>query len=507
MPAPSRRPTSRRRGRIIALWGSLFVLACYRLRPGSESLADGAPRKAGSLGYLQRLRGGAEKAVEGLEQLTLETRDMSPPETPTMPAMSGSTPVNAPVIREAKKEGKKKVPRIETFEKMELKDELLRGIYDYGFVKPSIIQQKAILPVAKGSDIIAQSQSGTGKTGAFVIATLQRVDAKRRGVTQALILSPTQHLAQQTQKVMRCIGQYMDIRVHLSAGGANVREDMEALRSGVEVVVGTPGRIIDMLKKGCMQPKDMKLIVLDEADEMLSTGFRDDMYQVFQFLPQDVQVALFSATVPEELKDVISELLRDPVQIRVKKETLTLTGIRQYYVPLRTDSDKLDTLCDLHDQLGAGSQTIIFCKSRRGVDALTDALTKGGYACSSVHGEMPPADRKRIIDKFRKGKTRVLISSDLLARGIDVQTVTTVLNYDLPRDMENYLHRVGRCGRFGRRGVAINFVTERDFNLMEAIESFYNVKFDKLPVDINIQAVLMDKGSVNTRPDPDAAAA
>uniref|UniRef100_A0A7S0GXW4 Uncharacterized protein n=2 Tax=Amorphochlora amoebiformis TaxID=1561963 RepID=A0A7S0GXW4_9EUKA len=291
---------------------------------------------------------------------------------------------------------------------------------------------------------------------------------------------------------MKCIAQFMDLTVHLSAGGGNVRDDMEALRSGVEVVVGTPGRVIDMLKRGCMRADDMKLVILDEADEMLSKGFREHMYQVFQFLPQDVQVALFSATVPDELKQVINELLRNPVQIRVKQESLTLAGIRQFFVPLKREPDKFDTLCDLHDQLGAGCQTIIFVKSRKSVDWLTESLAKQEYPVSSIHGEMTPRERERIITKFRKGETRVLISSDLLARGIDVQTVTTVLNYDLPRDMENYLHRVGRCGRFGRKGVAINFVTERDFGLMEDIEKYYKTKFDKLPFDVNIASLVKD---------------
>jgi len=447
-----------------------------------ESLGRGGRVVPPSMMMIQRLLGGSSRdsLAEGIEQLALSGEHTKPND-----GVKSKGVAAAP---------KKKVPRYESFEKMGLKEDLMRGIFDYGFLKPSLIQQKAIVPMRDGHDILAQSQSGTGKTGAFVIGTLQRVNTSMIGSTQALILSPTQHLAQQTQKVMKCIGQYMGIKVHLSAGGESLGADMSALRAGAEVVVGTPGRVIDMLKRGCLKASNIKVIVLDEADEMLSTGFRDDMYEVMQYLRQDAQVALFSATIPDELKEVVAELLRDPIQIRVKRDLLTLAGIRQFYVPLETDMDKFDTLCDLHDQLGAGCQTIIFCRSRRGVDQLTQSLNDNDYAVASIHGEMLPRDREKIISKFRKGETRVLISSDLLARGIDVQTVTTVVNYDLPRHMENYLHRVGRCGRFGRKGVAINFVTGRDSEVMDEIEKYYNTKFEKMPREVDLQLLVNTNG-------------
>jgi len=370
----------------------------------------------------------------------------------------------------------------ENFDDMNLREELLRGIYAYGFEKPSAIQQRAIVPCIKGMDVIAQAQSGTGKTATFSIAILEKIDTSLREC-QALILAPTRELAQQIQKVVMSLGDYMGAQCHACIGGTSVRGDMGKLEQGQHIVVGTPGRVFDMITRKVLRTHDIKQFVLDEADEMLSRGFKDQIYDVFRMLNEEIQVILLSATMPAEVLEVTTRFMRDPVRILVKKEELTLEGIRQFYISVEREEWKLDTLCDLYETLTI-TQAVIFCNTRRKVDWLTEKMHQRDFTVSAMHGDMDQKERDVIMREFRSGSSRVLITTDLLARGIDVQQVSLVINYDLPTNRENYIHRIGRGGRFGRKGVAINFVTDDDKRSLQDIEKFYNTQIDEMPMNV-----------------------
>jgi len=370
----------------------------------------------------------------------------------------------------------------ENFDDMNLKEELLRGIYAYGFEKPSAIQQRAIVPCIKGFDVIAQAQSGTGKTATFSISILQMVDTSLREC-QALILAPTRELAQQIQKVVMALGDYMGAQCHACIGGTSVREDIRKLETGQHIVVGTPGRVFDMISRKVLRTHDIKQFVLDEADEMLSRGFKDQIYDVFRHLNSEIQVILLSATMPAEVLEVTTRFMRNPIRILVKKEELTLEGIRQFYIAVEREEWKLDTLCDLYETLTI-TQAVIFCNTRRKVDWLTEKMHGRDFTVSAMHGDMDQKERDVIMREFRSGSSRVLITTDLLARGIDVQQVSLVINFDLPTNRENYIHRIGRGGRFGRKGVAINFVTDDDRRNLQDIEKFYNTQIDEMPMNV-----------------------
>jgi translation initiation factor 4A len=371
---------------------------------------------------------------------------------------------------------------VTSFDDMSLRDDLLRGIYAYGFEKPSAIQQRGIMPILAGHDTIAQAQSGTGKTATFSIAVLQSINLTHRA-TQALILAPTRELAQQIQKVVRALGDFLNVSSHACIGGTLVRDDIHTLRQGVQIVVGTPGRVFDMVNRQCMILDCVKLFILDEADEMLSRGFKDQIYDIFQHLPPKVQVCLFSATMPPEILEISNRFMRDPVRILVKKDELTLEGIKQFYVAVDKEEWKFETLCDLYETLTI-TQAIIYCNTRRKVDWLTDKMGQRDFTVSSMHGDMTGQERELIMKEFRSGSSRVLITTDLLARGIDVQQVSLVINYDLPANRENYIHRIGRSGRFGRKGVAINFVTVEDTRAMRELEVFYNTQIEEMPMNV-----------------------
>jgi len=347
---------------------------------------------------------------------------------------------------------------VDTFDDLNLKKDLLRGIYGYGFEKPSPIQAKAILPIIQNRDTIAQAQSGTGKTGAFVVSTLQLIDTNVNEV-QGLILCPTRELAQQICKVFQLIGEYMKIKVHAFIGGTAVKNDIKNVNDGVQVVVGTPGRVLDMLNKKIIKLDYLKLFCLDEADEMLSRGFLENIKQVFPFIPTTSQIALFSATMPKDIIELTKQFMSKPVKILVKNEQLTLEGIRQYFVPLKKDW-KLEILLNLYKMMEI-AQAIIYCNSKKTVDFLTEEMTKRGFVVSSIHSDLQQA------------------------RGIDVYQVSLVINYDLPRQRETYIHRIGRSGRFGRKGTAINFVTPEDKEELEGLQKFYNTSIEELPSDLS----------------------
>ncbi|MCD7469786.1 hypothetical protein HAX54_009034 [Datura stramonium] len=313
-------------------------------------------------------------------------------------------------------ETSKGVEPITSFAEMGIKDDLLRGIYQYGFEKPSAIQQRAVLPIISGRDVIAQAQSGTGKTSMIALTVCQVVDTKNSEV-QALILSPTRELAAQTEKVILAIGDYINIQAHACIGGKSVGEDIRKLEHGVQVVSGTPGRVCDMIKRRTLRTRAIKLLVLDESDEMLSRGFKDQIYDVYRYLPPELQE---------------------------------------------------HAICLLELE----------------VDWLTNKMRENNFTVSSMHGDMPQKERDAIMAEFRGGTTRVLITTDVWARGLDVQQVSLVINYDLPNNRELYIHRIGRSGRFGRKGVAINFVKSDDIKILRDIEQYYSTQIDEMPMNV-----------------------
>lgn len=371
----------------------------------------------------------------------------------------------------------------ETFDEMPIPEEILRGIYSYGFEEPSEIQKRAIIPLLEGKDVIAQAQSGTGKTGTFTIGSLGRIDPETRS-PQVLVLAPTRELAEQTNAVIREIGKNAGIHTRATIGGRKTSEDVKALRRGVHVVVGTPGRVIDLFNRGEMDNSHFKTLIIDEADEMLDMGFQDDIKTIFGFLNEDVQVGIFSATMPPPALELTKKFMADPVSILVKPEELTLEGISQFYVDCERDQYKYAVLKDLYEYLNIG-QAIIFCNSKKRVDRLREDLERDNFTVSSIHGAMESRERREIMQRFRNGGARILLATSLLARGIDVQQVSVVINYDLPKDIESYLHKVGRSGRHGRKGLAISFVTQKDFRSLQAIEKFYDTVIDVLPENVS----------------------
>jgi translation initiation factor 4A len=373
---------------------------------------------------------------------------------------------------------------IEDFEDMNLPDQLLRGIYAYGFEKPSAIQQRAVRPIRMGRDLIAQAQSGTGKTGAFAIGTLATIDTTL-GACQSIILSPTRELAKQTRNVVASLGEYMNVQVYLCVGGgdAPVHEECRKLRrGGYQIIVGSPGRVLDLIRRRALSTDCLRQVFLDEADEMLSRGFSEQVYEIFQYIPESTQVCLFSATIPLNVLEVTERFVRDPIRVLVKKDELTLEGIQQFYIGIGQEDWKLETLCDLYESVTI-NQAIIYCNRREKVEWLQIELESRDFTVSCMHGDLDQHKRD-VMREFRSGSSRVLISTDLLARGIDVQHVSLVINYDIPLNRENYIHRIGRTDRFGRKGVAINFVTNRDICYLRDIEDFYATEIMELPENV-----------------------
>ena len=368
----------------------------------------------------------------------------------------------------------------------ELNSQLMRGIYGYGFEKPSPIQQKSILSIIDGRDVIAQAQSGSGKTGAFATGVLNRMrlDVKQ---PQALIIAPTRELAKQIHDVVKDLGSQMTgLNVQLLIGGTSTEDDVTDLKAnGPQVLIGCPGRVHDILRRQPAVGRGMQMLVLDEADEMLSAGFNEQIYNIFQQLNANVQVCLFSATMPPELHSLSDKFMRDPVRILVKSEMLTLEGISQFHVALETDHDKYATLKDLFMRISV-SQCIIYCNSIRRVSDLAEAMMNDGFPVCCIHSGMEKDVRDKAYRDFRSGQHRVLISSNVTARGIDIQQVSTVINFDMPRDVHTYLHRIGRSGRWGRKGSGVNFVTRRDFRKLKEIESYYGTAIPELPANFGL---------------------
>jgi translation initiation factor 4A len=372
-----------------------------------------------------------------------------------------------------------------SWESLNLNEDLSRGIYRLGFDKPTPIQEKTIPSIIEGRDIIAQGQSGTGKTGSFAIGALQKVNIASK-TTQVLILAPTFELVQQISSVVSSLSNAMDgLVVKTLVGGTSVSDDSADLRNNrPHVVVGTAGRVYDMIRRGSLLTESIKIFILDEADEMLSNGFKDQIYDIFKFLADSVQVALFSATMPEEMLTLSDKFMRDPVKITMKAEELTLECIRQYYITLVDDQSKYEALKDLFSFLQV-SQCIIYVSTVKRVEDLYNSMISDGFPVCCIHSAMEKTERNKSLESFRKGTFRVMISSGVTARGIDVQQVSTVINFDIMKSYETYLHAIGRSGRFGRKGLAINFITKYDVDFMHRLEKHYNITIGELPANFD----------------------
>ena len=374
---------------------------------------------------------------------------------------------------------------IHSWDELEIDKNILRGIFGYGFESPSPIQQRAIKPVIDGRDVIAQAQSGTGKTATFTIGALQRVNIAEDS-TQVLILSPTRELSTQTSKVVSNLGSFMNgLKIQTIFGGSRIEEGSSFSTKNIpHIICGCPGRVHDMMRRDRISSKNIKLIILDEADEMLSSGFKEQVYNIFQYLNSDVQVCLFSATLPDEINVITEKIMRNPVKIYVKREQLTLEGISQYYVAVNDDREKYVTLKDIFSFLTL-SHTIIYCNSIKRVQDLFEAMCEDGFPVCRIHSNMDKSERDKSFNDFRNGISRVMISSNVTARGIDVQQVSVVINFDLPKCVHTYLHRIGRSGRWGRKGVGINFITRRDVMQIKKIEEHYSTQITEMSENLS----------------------
>lgn len=370
---------------------------------------------------------------------------------------------------------------INKWDDLDIDVNILRGIYSMGFEDPSPIQRKAIRPMIAKHDIIAQAQSGTGKTAAFSIGALSQINLESR-TTQILIMSPTHELTKQIADVISTIGSMMPgLKTKVLVGGSSIDEDADDLKNNIpHIIVGCPGRVYDMMRRNYIISKNINLVILDEADEMLSSGFKEQIYNIFRYFHSDIQVALFSATLPQYIYSITNKFMRNPIKISVTPEKLTLEGIKQYFIAVEDDRHKYDQLKSLYSFISL-SQCIIYCNSVKRVVDLFEAMKEDKFPVCAIHSNMDKFERDNAFSEFRSGKARVMISSNVTARGIDIQQVSTVINFDIPKDVHTYIHRIGRSGRWGRKGTGINMITRRDIIKIKEIEQYYNTQIDELP--------------------------
>lgn len=400
------------------------------------------------------------------------------------------------VNQSERKEEKKDEPvqYYESFELMNLKETLFRGICAYGFEVPAKIQQCCIPLIASGNDVIAQSQAGTGKTGAFTCGILQLIDENEL-YPQALIISPTRELSTQIESVIIDLGQFMKIRTTLCVGGTSVDNNIRDIRN-THIIIGTPGRIIDLIERRAFNPDKIKVLIMDEADVLLSKEFLIQTKNIITKLSDKAQICAFSATLPNEVITLMNKFMTNPVNILVQKEKLSLDLIVQYYVDVDEDKYKLEVLDDLYKGLSIG-QCIIYVNYKGKAKWLKDKLSELGHAVEAIYSDLLPAERTNIMKQYRSGDYRVLISTDLLARGIDIQQVGYVINYDLPVEMDQYLHRIGRSGRYGKKGIAVNFVTRRDRYMLKTLSDRFKVKIEAMPEPQYLNDYLAEKKYIN----------
>jgi translation initiation factor 4A len=386
-----------------------------------------------------------------------------------------------PVDTELKSSGK--YTPIESFDDPGLKETLLRGIFSYGWEGPSHIQQHGIPAILTGKDVIMQAQSGTGKTGTFSIGTLQQIQDDVAEV-QGIIILPTRELADQVYKVIQALGDKMDINFVKCVGKTRVRDNL-AFADRATVLVGTPGKLNAVLSKRLIksQPFNLRICIIDEFDKMLESDFIPTIKDIFSFFSDETQVVLSSATTNPDVMNISEQFMRYPIRITLKEAEVTLDGIMQFYVDCGKEEWKFETIMDLYNTLVV-AQSIIFVNSKRKCDILEEQFRKRDFTVKSIHGGLDQEERNAIMQDYRHGTTRVLLSTDLTARGIDVQQVSLVINYELPNDKAQYIHRIGRTGRYGKKGAAINLIgSQFEHKLLEGIEDYYSTSIQELPTD------------------------
>ena len=369
-----------------------------------------------------------------------------------------------------------------SFDDLNINENILRGVYAHGFEKPSSIQVSAIPKMINMNDLIAQAQSGTGKTGAFSIGTLCRIDESIQSI-QSIILVPTRELADQVTKVITDLSSYTNITILKVIGGTNINLCRDELNKNPHIIVGTPGRILDMIRRRYLPTVDIKLLTFDEADEILSHGFKEDIHDIIQTVNKDAQICIFSATLPDEILELTNKFMNNPERVLVKKESLTLEGIQQFFINIKHNDWKYDVITDLYDTINIG-QCIIYMNSKNKINEIYDRLIGDNFPVGYITGDRTVEERNQVMHDFRSGTLRILLSSDLLARGIDIQQLSLVINFDLPREKETYIHRIGRSGRYGRKGVAINLINDREVDYLKSIEEFYDTQISEMPQNI-----------------------
>ena len=470
-------------------------MADTRKRPAARDGED-APAKSGpslSAADAKRLRP-TEPSGTVKKSLKPSSTNESPPQRATLQATlpvrpgpgQGASVGLKPKMKMADivKSPSSEAPEVVTkWSDMHLKPPLLNGLIAMGFERPSAIQQRAIVPIIKGKDVICQSQSGTGKTAVFCLGALQIVRETSKAC-QAILLAPTRELAEQTGRVLASLGEFTKVKSRVCVGGKSMKDDIKALVDA-QVISGTPGRVYDMVKRHHLDCRHVSLFAIDEADEMIVSGLKATIYDLFRELPNGVQVVLVSATMSAQVMEMSRDLLTDPVRVLVKREEVSVKVIAQYHQVLEKETEKLDALCALYDGIVV-SQAIVFCNTRKKVEHLGKQMKERGFAVTCIHGEMTQIERESVMAQFRLGATRVLITTDVLGRGIDVQQVTLVVNYDLPLSKELYIHRIGRAGRWGRKGIAVSFcVGEEREEMLRGIEKYYKIKIPRLPKDLS----------------------
>ncbi|OLZ09559.1 DEAD/DEAH box helicase [Sulfobacillus thermosulfidooxidans] len=369
--------------------------------------------------------------------------------------------------------------KLETFKSMGLSMPVLKALEEMGFEEPSPIQVKTIPLILEGHDLIGQAQTGTGKTAAFGVPIVERLDHRSKKV-QALVMAPTRELAIQVSEEITKIGRHSGVKVVPIYGGQSYDRQIKALEHGAQVVIGTPGRVMDHIRRGTLKLDSVRMVVLDEADEMLDMGFIEDVEFILQNIPTERQTMLFSATVPEAISRLARKYLKNPEHISISPERLTVPKIEQVYYEVR-EHEKLDGLSRILDMESA-ERTIIFCRTKKRVDELAEGLQARGYSAEAIHGDLNQVQRNRVLKRFKEGASEILVATDVAARGLDIDNVTHVINYDLPQDTETYVHRIGRTGRAGRSGTAITLVLPKEFRQFRQMERILRVRLQRRPL-------------------------
>lgn len=366
---------------------------------------------------------------------------------------------------------------IQAFKDLPLGREVLRSIDELGFESLFPIQAQAIIPLLEGKDVIGQAQTGTGKTAAFGVPMVEKLNPKIRQV-QGLILVPTRELAVQVADNMKLFAKYAKLRVLPVYGGESIQRQIHALANGVHIVVGTPGRLIDLLRRGVLNLYSVKTVVLDEADRMLDMGFIEDIEYILAKTPRDRQTALFSATIDNTVMKVCNRYMRNPEKILVSKDEIALTQMKQFYM-LVNPHGKFETLCKILEENHVG-RAIIFCKTRRGTSAITDKLRRKGYNAQALHAGFTQAQRDRATNNFREGKLKLLVATDVAARGLDIEGITHIINFDVPLEAPVYFHRIGRTARMGNEGTAITLVSHGELSYFNNIKALTKTTIDEI---------------------------